>query len=62
MSEPAEGPRPHPVGEPSQTVKLKFTRMAGKTKKKYKVVLKRNVRASLEPTVRPPTRLTFIFS
>jgi hypothetical protein len=40
------------VGEPSQPVKLKFTRMVGKSKKKYKIVLKRNVRASLEPTYR----------
>lgn len=33
-------------------MKLKFTRMVGKSKKKFKIVLKRNVRASLEPTYR----------
>jgi hypothetical protein len=38
------------LGTPGESVKLKFTRTVGKTKKKYKVVLKRTVRASLEPT------------
>ena len=38
------------LGTPGESVKLKFTRMVGKSKKKYKVVLKRTVRASLEPT------------
>eukprot|EP00288_Rhodomonas_lens_P002600 CAMPEP_0177720744 /NCGR_PEP_ID=MMETSP0484_2-20121128/16778_1 /TAXON_ID=354590 /ORGANISM="Rhodomonas lens, Strain RHODO" /LENGTH=228 /DNA_ID=CAMNT_0019233005 /DNA_START=210 /DNA_END=892 /DNA_ORIENTATION=+ len=38
------------LGEPGQMVKLKFSRMAGKTKKKIKVTLKRSVRATLEPT------------
>eukprot|EP00290_Baffinella_frigidus_P055346 CAMPEP_0180339616 /NCGR_PEP_ID=MMETSP0989-20121125/201_1 /TAXON_ID=697907 /ORGANISM="non described non described, Strain CCMP2293" /LENGTH=228 /DNA_ID=CAMNT_0022328225 /DNA_START=20 /DNA_END=702 /DNA_ORIENTATION=- len=38
------------LGEPQATVKLKFIRTVGKSKKKYKVVLKRTVRATLEPT------------
>jgi len=38
------------LGTPGESVKLKFTRTVGKSKKKYKVVLKRTVRASLEPT------------
>jgi len=38
------------LGTPGESVKLKFTRTVGKAKKKYKVVLKRTVRASLEPT------------
>jgi C-terminal processing protease CtpA/Prc len=38
------------LGTPGDSVKLKFTRTVGKAKKKYKVVLKRSVRASLEPT------------
>mmetsp|Transcript_18924 Transcript_18924/g.30168 ORF Transcript_18924/g.30168 Transcript_18924/m.30168 type:complete len:481 (-) Transcript_18924:328-1770(-) len=38
------------LGTPGESVKLKFTRAVGKSKKKYKVVLKRTVRASLEPT------------
>mmetsp|Transcript_26631 Transcript_26631/g.60776 ORF Transcript_26631/g.60776 Transcript_26631/m.60776 type:complete len:549 (-) Transcript_26631:474-2120(-) len=38
------------LGEPGQQVKLKFVRMVGKAKKKYKVILQRTVRASLEPT------------
>ena len=31
-------------------VKLKFVRTVGKSKRKYKVVLKHTVRATLEPT------------
>ena len=38
------------LGTPGESVKLKFTRTVGKSKKKYKVILKRTVRASLEPT------------
>ncbi len=40
------------LGEPGQPVRLKFTRISGRSKRKYKVVLKRTVRATLEPTYR----------
>ena len=40
------------LGEPGQPVRLKFTRITGRSKRKYKVVLTRTVRATLEPTYR----------
>ncbi len=40
------------LGEPGQPVTLTFKRQTGDSNRKYKVVLKRTVRATLEPTYR----------